>query len=148
MRRSLPVVAVLVLTLTAGCLGGGTAPATDTPDGPPSTDTATDTPTATPPPTTTSERRRTTMEYPYGTEFVSVDPLDDQRRGNVSKQGFVAFGNLSEREQTVFLRALETGDRTFRPDSGRVNPFGFNDDDRPQFVRYEGTWYYVQVAIV
>lgn len=147
MCRALPVFAVVALAITAGCLGGGTAPAdTDTTDAPPTTtQTATETLTET---TTTSERQRTSMEYPYGTEFVSVDPLGNQSRGDVSKDGFAAFGNLTERRQTVFLQALEEGDQTFYPDGDRVNPFSYGDEDRPRYVRYEGTWYYVRVAIV
>jgi hypothetical protein len=149
MRRAFPALVAVALVLAAGCLGGGTGPGdADTTDAPATTTAEADQLTPTEPPTTTSDRQRTTKQFPYGTEFVSVDPLANQSRGNVSKDGYVAFGTLTEREQTVFLQALEDGDQTFYPDGDRVNPFGFNDDDRPQFVRYEGTWYYVRVAVV
>lgn len=145
-QHALPVVLVAVV-LFAGCFGGGGPAISDETTEPPTTTTPQPETTTTQTTTTEQRRPRVTREYPYGTEFLSVDRLGNQSRGNTSKEGFVAFGNLTDREQAVFEQALEA-DITFRPDDGKINPFGFNDRERPEYVRYEGTWYYVQVAIV
>ncbi|KAB1192559.1 hypothetical protein GJR96_03530 [Haloferax sp. MBLA0076] len=82
----------------------------------------------------------------YGTEFVSVSPLENQSRDTEWPDNqSVHFENLSQSQQAVFLDAL---DKQVEVGPDEENPFVFNDETRPQVVRYEGTWYFVRVAIV
>ena len=124
---------LVVLAVTAGCASTD-AGQTPTPGG------TTATPEADAP-------NPTTMEYPYGTQFVSLMRVNASVAPPPSDPASVRFENLSEARQDTFRRALAEGDLTFRPDDGRANPFSF-DDDRPEYVRYEGQWYAVVVGIV
>lgn len=81
-----------------------------------------------------------------GTQFVSLVRLENQSRHAAWPDNrTVAFGNLSERRQAVVREALD-GQVAFGPDE--TNPFSYYDETRPRAVRYDGTWYYVRVAIV
>ena len=75
----------------------------------------------------------------YGTQLVSVVEYDGRNASGT------AFGNLTEAQRRVFLRVVEGGQVRFGPDE--TTPFDYHDDDRPEFVKYEGNWYFVRVAI-
>lgn len=98
--------------------------------------------------TATTDGTITTADQPSkGTQEVSVTRLENQSRHTEWPDNeTVAFENLSKRRQTVFQTALENGSVTFAPDE--TNPFSFHNKSRPKVVRYDGTWYYVRVAIV
>ncbi|NHN57502.1 MULTISPECIES: hypothetical protein [Halorussus] len=84
---------------------------------------------------------------PTGTQFVSVDRYENRsRHAQWPDRQTVVFEDLSESRQQVFEKALSGGSVEVAPDES--NPFSFHDDDRPRAVRYDGTWYYVRVAIV
>ncbi|KAB1197381.1 MULTISPECIES: hypothetical protein [Haloferax] len=134
---------VLGVALLAGCTGLGGSETAVTPDDPMTTAEPT---TATA--GTTAETTATTAnDSPgYGTEFVSVSKLGNQSRYTEWPDNrSVHFENMTESRQTVFLDALDE-QVEFGPEE--ENPFGFNDESRPEVVRYEGTWYFVRVAIV
>lgn len=133
----LRVLALVVLAVTAGCVS------TDAGQAPTVEETDTQGPTQTDAPTLT------TMEYPYGTQFVSVERVDASVAPPLSDAESVRFENLTRTRRETFLRALDAdGGLTFRPSDERSNPFGFGESDRPEYVRYEGTWYLVAVGIV
>lgn len=146
--------ALVVLLIGAGCMAPG---GNGTTDGGAATTPEQVEPTATPEPTsvqTASPSKTTTteeeyqQEYGYGTQFVSVDQIDQSKVPNVSKSSVRTFENLSERRQETFERALEEEKVTFEPEEALKNPFDWNNDSRPKYVRDEDEWYYVQVAIV
>ena len=135
---------VLGVVLLAGCAGGGS----DTPAEPDDSMTTKTTPeTTTEIVETTAETTETDDGSPdYGTEFVSVSQLENQSRYTEWPDNrSVHFENMTASRQAVFEDALD-GQVEFGPDED--NPFGFNDESRPQVVKYEGTWYFVRVAIV
>lgn len=141
-RNRFTVVALVVLVAASGCTGLG---AQSNPD---ATTTTTRTTTATTTAPTTTAAPTTTDDTPaYGTEFVYVSKLENQSEYTEWPDNqSVHFQNLSDARQEAFLTAFE-GDRAkFGPDE--PNPFAFNDKSRPRVVKYEGTWYYVRVAIV
>ena len=136
------VFAALACLLVAGCIGGpvGTA---ESPGGEP---TAT-TPASTNTPTTDSTPTSTADQPAFGTQFVSVERYENQSTGATwPADERSTFENLTDARRDVFLGALEEGQQRFGPDES--NPFDWNDGDRPVAVKYEGTWYYVRVAIV
>jgi hypothetical protein len=150
MFRPRAALAVLLCALAlVGCTGapseasgGGpqenvSATATDATTG---TSTTTTTTTTTPTTTTTDETP------PYGTQFISVERLENQSRYQAWPAGERAhFRNLSAERRETFRRALND---TVEVPPDEEAAFDFNDKSRPRVVRYEGTWYYVRVAIV
>lgn len=128
--RALAVVALLALAGCSAAPGTTASPTTDAVRATTGTTTAETTATT----TTTSET------VPFGTQFVSVEP------GPPSEGEGVAFENLSEPRREVFLRALQRGQLRFAP--SEEPPFSFHNESRPRYVRYNGVWYHVRVAIV
>lgn len=130
-RPSLALAVVALLAL-AGCSGPpGTTTVSTTSSG------ATNAMPATTATTATSNQRR--LSPARGTQFVSVDPAPPEGEG-------VVFENLSEPRRELFLRALREGQVRFGP--GEDPPFSFHNESRPRYVRYNGVWYHVRVAIV
>lgn len=134
---------VIGVVLLAGCTGVGGSETPVTPNDPmttaePTTETAE---------TTVETAATATDDSPgYGTEFVSVSPLENQSRHTEWPDNrSVHFENMTASRQAVFEDALD-GQVEFGPEE--ENPFGFHDESRPEVVRYEGTWYFVRVAIV
>lgn len=146
MAPSRSAVVALLSTLAlalAGCTG---APAGVPTDGPAdesgtTTATATDTTAATTRTTTTADETP-----PKRTQFVSVTRLENQSGYREWPAGKRArFENLSAERRETFRRALD-GQVEIPP--AEESAFAFHDESRPRVVRYEGTWYYVRVAIV
>ncbi|NEU57926.1 hypothetical protein [Halorussus sp. MSC15.2] len=153
MDARLGPLALAVLLVLAGCVGGApggdetrTTPTTDAADGTAtttSTATTTDDPTTSPDPPST----RTDDAPPKGSQFVSVVAFENQsRHAQWPDNQTVAFEDLPADRQRVFEEALSGGSVEFGPDE--TAPFSFYDESRPRAVRYDGTWYYVRVAIV
>ncbi|MFC7046955.1 hypothetical protein ACFQH6_17500 [Halobacteriaceae archaeon GCM10025711] len=119
-RRTVLTLVTVGFVAVSGCLGG-------LPPGTPTT---------------------TTDDMPaYGTEFVSVERLDNQNRYTEWPNDEAAvFADLSNSRQRVFRDALENGTVEFSPSD--PNPFSSHNKERPKVVRYDGTWYYVRVAVV
>ncbi|WP_411967788.1 hypothetical protein [Haloferax sp. YSSS75] len=140
------LILVVTLVLLARCAGLGGSETVSEPSDPMTTKTtvveATD-----PTETTVETTAMTADDSPmYGTEFVSVSKLENQSRYfEWPENQSVHFENLSESRQQVFVDALD-GQVEFGQDE--ENPFGFNDENRPEVLKYEGTWYFVRVAIV
>lgn len=138
---------VVGLVLFAGCSGvGGSDTAVESDDSMTTNATPEQTVDGTTPAVETTTEATEDTSPEFGTEFVSVSPLQNQSQYTEWPDSqAVHFENLSESQQAVFLDALD-GQVVFGPDE--ENPFAFSDRDRPEVVKYEGTWYLVRVAIV
>lgn len=144
-KSTLAVLSALLITL-AGCSGIGAPNATTPQQTTSSTTTTTEASTTT---TQTSQRPdTTTRDTPEkGTQYVDVKQLDNQSRiQEVSDAKKTGFENLSNPRRTVFLDALRNGTVTFN--RSESNPFSFYNQSRPEYVRYNDTWYFVRTSIV
>lgn len=145
MRRTVLVsVCIALLLALGGCSGPEeTRSETTTPTGAettvaPTTETTTVSDTSL---TSTADRP------PAGTQEVTVSRLENQSRyAEWPDDETVRFESLTEPRRAAFRSALQNGSVAFAPDVDC--PFSFYDKDRPKVVRYDGTWYYVRVAIV
>ena len=135
-RTALPF-ALLLLVVTAGCLGGP-SPGTDT-------ETATQTPTPTtaaPPATPATETPETTSSAEttfYSTDcppLLDVEPTTEQKARQADR--LVAFENMSSDRQRAFERALN-GSTTLESDD--VDPWVGT------VVEYRGQYYATSVAV-
>ena len=150
MRRTVLVSVGIALLLTlSGCSGPGETPSeTTTPGDAETTIATTETTGASDTSLATSDRSTTTADRPpAGTQEVTVSRLENQSQyAEWPDSETVRFGNLTEPRRITFRSAFENRSVVFEPDED--NPFSFYDKDRPKVVRYEGTWYFVRVAIV
>jgi|APHM01.1.fsa_nt_gi hypothetical protein len=97
----------------------------------------------------------TTVETP-AEETTSTEPSDSQGgfdafslqdvnesiafRADESERA--SFANLTDAQQELFLQALECDCNI------KQEVFRFNDKERIRYVEYNGSWYYLRVAIV
>lgn len=77
-----------------------------------------------------------------GDELLYVSAVNKSTVKDTNDSAKANFSALSDAQRSVFLDALE--------DSSGVNQtvFEYGDDDRIRYVRYDGQWYYLRVAIV
>ncbi|WP_396611840.1 hypothetical protein ACH9L7_00710 [Haloferax sp. S1W] len=140
-RIALQAVIVAGLILLAGCVSAGPPTAA-----PPASSTAqpTTTPATSTPTTATTTTATSTTGYSHGTQFVSVSKSGP---GNCSSEttNCATFENLTADQQQVFRNLLNASQIVVGPDE--TNPFDYQNESRPEFVNYEGTWYFVRVAI-
>ena len=135
-RTALPLVALLLLVVSAGCL---TTPSPGT-----ATETATQTPTPSPAPpappaTETPETLSPSETTAYGTDcppHLSVEPTTKQEAQQADR--LVAFENLSPDRRRAFERALNGGTTL---ESDDVDPWVGTA------VEYEGNYYRTTVAV-
>lgn len=146
--RTVLAVALLVLVVTAGCTGPGGGNQTDTTlvDAATETTSAEATPTETTDETTarTTTLPVTTDEEPQkGDQFLSVSELNESQamQWNASKRA--SFGNLSEERQQVVKETIECNCNV-----ELHGEFSFHDKERVEVVEYDGTYYFLRVAIV
>ncbi|WP_410766731.1 hypothetical protein [Haloferax sp. DFSO60] len=136
-RRALQTILVVSFLLLAGCTSSAPAATTTTSPEPAAAQTAT---------TTATTTTQTTTQYPdpYGMQYVSVDEISPSNCSN-DETTCATFENLTSDQQAVFRRAHNQSTVEFHPDE--TNPFDWNNASRPDFVNYEGEWYFVRVAI-
>ncbi|MFB6146552.1 MAG: hypothetical protein ABEJ08_02585 [Halobacteriaceae archaeon] len=149
-RSALVAAALAVLVLAAGCGAfTGTASPTTTTTPTTASSTTAGTPARTTAPGTTPAGPTTRQSPPKGTQIVSLVRLENQRSHTQwPDEQTVHIRNLSDRRRAVFRAAFPPGNESVRFGPDERNPFSYHDDDRPRAVRYDGTWYYVRVAIV
>jgi len=142
--RTATVLICAAALLLAGCAGapaGGSAPGANTTE---TTTAATDTSPKTEATTTTETTSTTTTtadDPDYGDNLLSLSAVPNSTAENVSAEEKANFTELTSAQRDVFLEARR---------EGQVNQdvFRFNDEDRIEYVRYEGQWYFLRVAIV
>lgn len=84
----------------------------------------------------------TTADPQTGDELVSVTQVNESTamRANASKRA--TFENLTDAQQAVFLEALRCDCNV------EQDVFHFSNKSRVEYVRYDGTWYFVRVSVV
>jgi hypothetical protein len=77
-----------------------------------------------------------------GDELLYVSAVNKSTVKGTNDSAKANFSALSDTQSSVFLDALE--------DSSGVTQtvFEYGDEDRIRYVRYDGQWYYLRVAIV
>ncbi|MFB6154446.1 MAG: hypothetical protein ABEJ22_01025 [Haloferacaceae archaeon] len=131
MRLRLSLLSLLVVSgvTLAGCTGarGGAAASATTP----TTERTTTTPTET-----------TSDEPQKGDNLLSLSEVGDETAMDADAGERANFSALDSTQRDAFLRAYNcsctVAQETFR----------YNDHGRIEYVRYEGQWYYLRVAIV
>lgn len=138
MPRVTALLFVAVLMVAGGCSGigarappttpTGTAPSAS-PTGPPTVTPATDLPCAGDDPE-------------KGTELLSVGPVSDATARQVTAGKRADFRELTPERRAVFLAALARDCNLVQ------STFRFHDDDRVEYVLYDGSWYFLRVSVV
>jgi len=136
-RRSFLACCGTALGACAGCLDDtagerrtGTPTATATPT-PTDTSTVTDTPS---PGSPDSERNAS----PH--EFVHVERVSNRTATTAPANETVTFENLSRQRRRTFEAALQR-------ERVAADGWSFYNESRPTYVRFDGTWYRVLVAV-
>lgn len=148
--RTVLAIALLAAVVTAGCAG----PAGDAPTETATTETmtqiperattATGTATGELPTTRTTETLPGTDSEPQkGDQFLSVMAVNESEAMAWNSSERATFENLSVERQQVVREAVEC-DCNVELDG----EFSFHDKDRIEMVKYEGTYYFLRVAIV
>lgn len=154
MRTALAI--ALLVVVTAGCAGPvGGGPAGDAPAEtttgtetatqiPERATTATETAAAELPTTQPTETRPGTDDEPQkGDQFLSVMEVNESEATAWNSSERAAFENLSAERQRTVREAVECDCNV---ELG--GEFSFYDEDRIEVVEYEGTHYFLRVAIV
>lgn len=94
-------------------------------------------------PTTGTPSATAESEPQKGDQLLSVSELNESQAMQWNESRRAAFENLSAERQQVVEEALEC-DCNVELDG----EFDFNDRDRIEVVRYDGTYYFLRVAIV
>lgn len=76
------------------------------------------------------------------TELLSVYKINESSAMTHDKSTHTTFENLTDPQQTAFMRALECSCNV------KQNIFDFHNENRTKVVSYNGDYYYLRVAIV
>lgn len=131
------LIGVVGVVLLAGCTG--TTPSSTT-----TTSTPTSTTTATPTTitTTTTVAAFPTHDPATGDNLLSVSEVSAETAMKVNASQRATFENLTTGKQRAIDEALTCDCNV------EQHAFTFNDKDRIRYVKYNGTWYYLRVAVV
>lgn len=133
---------VVFVVFSAGCAGLAEDTTQSTTMAPTSSET-TATPTATTTTMGVASSMSSTIDRPdKGDNLLSLTRVNESTAMTVNLSQRASVGNLTDAQREVVHEALNC--------DCNVNQevFTFNDEDRLQYVTYNGTWYYLRVAIV